>query len=357
MSVHNISPQPAMSSTADVANLTKQYLTCFVCKKLFVEPATLPCFHSFCKNCLNKLEKKICPKCEVPFDKIHKQKLKIIARVSKLHQVMEISAGDPWHKTCEQCSKTPPSIFCKECNFFSCSECFSKIHEQWKPLENHHTVNFKKMTAVIKLCDKRESSECSYHSDMLLEYYCDSCQEIVCSSCTKQKHQDHDVQRISNFDEAKMKRITIQYVEQRTITIKKNKEGIQKRIDEIKSEGGKIQNDIHLKLKELEKALQGEVHALVEEKVARLKTQIKMANKEWDSLTEYRETRRKTEKFEIKANDQEDWEKQWLKTFESEEVSREVTTIKYCDTPVEEADLMIKVDIPSVKTILITKEE
>lgn len=361
MSVHDIS-QPPLLSSADVddllaANLMK-YLTCSVCTKRFTKPRTLPCYHSFCKACLTKLEKKFCPICKAPFDTqaIPAKKSKIIARVSKLHQVIKPSSGYGL-KLCGQCSKTPPSIFCPECNIFSCSECF-KIHEQWKPLDEHKSVTLEKFKVTItELCvTSRVERKCSNHKNMLLEYYCDSCQEIVCFSCIPTEHKGHEIQRINNSrtkHENAVKKAA-RHVEHKTIRLESNIVEIEKRKEEITSRGKEIKNEISSKLRKLEEDLLGQVSALVGRKISNLDAQIELINEEFNSLTKYI----KTVQEKLEAEDYEELKELLMKTNESseEEVSHESSeeevsseAIEIRNAPVESANLVLAVDVSSVK--------
>eukprot|EP01122_Echinamoeba_exundans_P003454 TRINITY_DN13553_c0_g1_i1.p1 TRINITY_DN13553_c0_g1~~TRINITY_DN13553_c0_g1_i1.p1 ORF type:complete len:518 (+),score=90.16 TRINITY_DN13553_c0_g1_i1:67-1620(+) len=67
----------------------EEKLTCWVCFELMDEPLTLPCSHSFCKDCAVKVYKKdaICPFCRrpfgLPFPAINEELRALVVRIRK----------------------------------------------------------------------------------------------------------------------------------------------------------------------------------------------------------------------------------------------------------------------------------
>ena len=62
-------PSP-VSDPSPLASKKEKYLTCTVCLDSFKEPKVLPCCHTFCKSCLERIvekakvkEKLVCPQC------------------------------------------------------------------------------------------------------------------------------------------------------------------------------------------------------------------------------------------------------------------------------------------------------
>ena len=42
--------------------------TCTICLQLFFRPVTLPCGHTFCEECMERIATPVCPVCRAPFD-------------------------------------------------------------------------------------------------------------------------------------------------------------------------------------------------------------------------------------------------------------------------------------------------
>ena len=55
------------------STITEEFLTCSICFEIYKDPKTLPCLHSFCKECIDNLTSKghtkghPCPICREKF--------------------------------------------------------------------------------------------------------------------------------------------------------------------------------------------------------------------------------------------------------------------------------------------------
>lgn len=64
--VTNATATPS-SDTAQETTITIEDITCAICHRVYLDPITTPCTHSFCRNCLlhsfEALRKQDCPLC------------------------------------------------------------------------------------------------------------------------------------------------------------------------------------------------------------------------------------------------------------------------------------------------------
>ena len=144
-------------------------LTCSVCLQRYKDPRTLPCHHSFCRVCLE--------------------------RVSVLEQEeAERESGDEQHEaaTPEQqatlieikCPCCRKSVFLPPNGVSELPAAFliNNLLEVQKAAE-YETVQITKQVPAISRCEEHER---------ILEFYCNDCGTLVCSVCAIKGHRNHD---------------------------------------------------------------------------------------------------------------------------------------------------------------------
>ena len=177
---------------------------CGICLQLFQDPRSLPCLHTFCRECLQRLlnEKHPlkCPVCRakhelsegagrLPVDQYALQELP----VKRLQQ--QCNSGE--QQECKTCEKQAPVVaWCDECGGTICQPCVAS-HKEMVPLRGHFVRTVKR--------SKRSDSEppspserevafikCPTHVSQELKFLCTPCSEVVCSDCLLLgNHKDH----------------------------------------------------------------------------------------------------------------------------------------------------------------------
>ena len=185
-------------ATKDV-QLAIDNLTCPVCYQLFKNPKYLPCYHSYCEKCLEKMKvgyRILCPECRKEADvpeggvKNFENNFFINRLVDQL--VLNRKVEGEAEVKCDECEKDELAVaYCPDCNLFFCD-----IHEKGhRRNKNYHQHN---MVSLTELRSKRDSPIrpkptaplCKRHSLELL-FYCDTCEELVCVYCTVKEHSGH----------------------------------------------------------------------------------------------------------------------------------------------------------------------
>ena len=177
------------------------HLTCPVCYNLYKQPKYLPCYHSYCEECLVKLtvESNItCPECrkssEVPSGGVKQLPNNFfINRLLGEVAIKQKIEGNEGTK-CDHCTREDPAIFlCSDCGTFLCNFCYH-YHKYSKEYQNHaimplDELRFVKEGITIKL--KSKFALCQEH-ELELKFYCETCCQLVCQYCIMKSHFHHN---------------------------------------------------------------------------------------------------------------------------------------------------------------------
>eukprot|EP00058_Branchiostoma_floridae_P022501 XP_002607991.1 hypothetical protein BRAFLDRAFT_213581 [Branchiostoma floridae] len=158
-----------MASNA-ISDITDEFLVCQVCLEDFRQPKVLPCLHTFCQPCLDRLlatepaGKLDCPTCrqDVPLPENGVQGLKSNFLVGKLRDIL-----------------------------------------QQQP--KGETSQAREDAAAAEL-RARETSKCEDHQE-LNKFYCDTCHRVICLHCVVTAHKDHQYVEIEKAAEREGEKI------------------------------------------------------------------------------------------------------------------------------------------------------
>ena len=183
-------------------------LKCGICLELFQDPRSLPCLHTFCRECiqrsLNENHSLKCPVCRakhelseegaglLPVNEYALQELPL----RRLQQQREINDGEQQCKSCEE--KAPLVAWCKDCDAMICQLCVG-MHKKMVSLREHCVVQKGKSDESIASFEKKKAV-CLGHVGQELKYFCMPCSELVCPECRLFDHKDH---KFSLIEEAR----------------------------------------------------------------------------------------------------------------------------------------------------------
>ena len=178
-----------MASEQTVKQLT-DHLTCPICYELYKKPKYLPCYHSYCEECLVKLAVQsniTCPEC---------RKISVVPSggVKQLPDNFFINRllNEIAEKKCVLCiCGDAVEVQCLDCDAFLCAHCFDN-HKYGKENQNHN------MMPLNELQSKKEgdtvNSEfalCQEHQ-LEIKFYCETCDQLACQNCITKEHFNHD---------------------------------------------------------------------------------------------------------------------------------------------------------------------
>ena len=178
------------------------YLSCPVCHQLYKTPKSLPCLHSYCEECLVKLQEGsdlICAVCkqttQVPSDGM--KQLPNHLFLTRLADEMTIKQKIKQNEEilCTACiRKNPVTSFCSDCATLMCQEC-NEYHKYSSDKQGHSVIQLDEIRSEkknVKLQLKSTKKvQCQDH-DMDLLFYCETCDQLVCHYCTTNEHTGHE---------------------------------------------------------------------------------------------------------------------------------------------------------------------
>ncbi|XP_066291067.1 tripartite motif-containing protein 2-like [Branchiostoma lanceolatum] len=216
-----------MASNA-FSEITEEFLVCQICLEDFRQPKVLPCLHTFCQPCLERLlatepvGKISCPTCrqDVPLPENGVQGLKSNFLVGKLHDILQ---QQPKRKG-----------------------------EASKPRANG--VPYLQSGRFAAELRARETSKCEDHNE-INKFYCDTCHRVICLHCVVTAHKDHQYMEIETVVERERAKIKAKLP-----TVKNTADLHKKWIEELQS----VKDDWPLQVQRTEEQIDKQAKAIIE---------------------------------------------------------------------------------------------
>lgn len=216
----------------------KKEITCLICRELFTDPKTIPCLHTFCKQCIEGLQTAdsftndtYCPECRCTVS----CQLSSVPTNSMINRLVDIfKQSESGELNCNNCTEkdSRATCWCVECNSLLCVKC-NNAHARLRNLKSHRTVAVSElMQSPYGFLSTEEREACKRHSKQLLDLYCKTCNIIICRDCTYKDH-PRKVCDVDFIDEV----------------VVKEKEKIKHRTDSLE----RLLNQMRNKVKEIEK--------------------------------------------------------------------------------------------------------
>ena len=271
----------------------EEEITCSICGDLFTDPKTIPCLHTFCKQCIEKSiesNKKMasivcCPLCRSPLPRDDMSSVPTNFTINRLVEIFgKRKVGGKSLALKEiQCSSCEDGIlaitWCIDCENGLCEYC-NGAHQRIKAFKSHKTVaveNFvKNPKLVLSTTEKPEA--CKSHSKQALDLYCKTCSSLICRDCTLKDHrrETHDFDFIDDVvDEEREK------IKQATAPLKQLLERVRNRIKRIEESETEIDIESEANRRKI-RGVYDEVYKLLKqqeeetlEKVNTIKTSLK----------------------------------------------------------------------------------
>uniref|UniRef100_A0A8C8I0Y7 Tripartite motif-containing protein 16-like n=2 Tax=Oncorhynchus tshawytscha TaxID=74940 RepID=A0A8C8I0Y7_ONCTS len=204
---------------------------CSICLDLLKDPVTIHCGHSYCMGCINGCWDQddlkgvySCPQCRHTFTP-----RPVLNRSTVLVEVVEKLKRTGPQASPAHCYAGPEDVECDVCTgrkhkavkyCLVCLVSYCETHLQ----PHYDSLAFKKHK-LVKASTQRQEKICPHH-DKLLEVYCCTDRQCICLLCVMDEHKGHD---------------TVSVAAERT---------------EKQKQLGKIQQQYHQRIQEMEKEVQ-----------------------------------------------------------------------------------------------------
>ena len=191
----------------------RQEVTCVICLKLFTDPKSMPCLHTYCKKCLMGVVTKQshdpdlprdtpainCPLCRAEVALCDKGIEGLPTNFSAARIVETVQLQDKLEENkkqlCNSCCKESNDAVasCYDCGqFFLCEHCV-KVHRNIPVTKNHDLMKLKDiLIPTTSFPSIKNSPLCQKHPGEPLKLYCQNCEVLVCRDCVLVQHKRHN---------------------------------------------------------------------------------------------------------------------------------------------------------------------
>ncbi|XP_041359101.1 E3 ubiquitin-protein ligase Midline-1-like [Gigantopelta aegis] len=201
-----------------ILEIKEEFATCDICIDYYDDkdksPKILPCFHTFCNNCLEKMFDKslkqiTCPKCQQIWrvDTTIQKKFPQNNMVMNLVEYIRLK-NKPGDLVCHQCpNKSKANVRCLDCQQYLCDECAS-YHKRFPVLKDHKTLLIAEFINMPREEFFQQKDICKLHESMKLDLFCEKCSSAACSSCAHVSHRNHDLHNLKDIYTGRKKKVS-----------------------------------------------------------------------------------------------------------------------------------------------------
>ena len=265
-------------------------LTCPICYQLFNNPKYLPCHHSYCEQCLEKMQvqsKIICPECRkeaiIPAEGVKDLPNNFFINRMVDELVLKHKVEGEEEVKCDECDEDEPVVaYCPECNMFFCQTC-NESHKRSKRFRGHGIVPLTELRSNkdVTIQPKAKVPICKEH-DIELLCYCETCEQLICMYCTVKEHNGHNhdtVRKMATKHRNELNEVTapvdkmIRDLSEVYDNIDKMKKKVRQQGDEVDKKIDQHYNKLVQKLTKQKEQLKQQAHDAVSQKEKALTVQ------------------------------------------------------------------------------------
>ena len=279
-----------MMAAKDIKIVTDN-LSCPVCYQLFKNPKYLPCHHSYCEQCLEKIRvqsKIICPECRkeatVPPGGVKRMDSNFLVNRLVDEFILKRKVEGEEEVNCDECHGEDPVVtFCPDCTLFLCHVC-NEQHERGSRSRDHGIILLTELRSKkdVTIQTKPKAMMCKKH-DIELLFYCETCDQLVCVYCAVQDHNGHNhdsVEKVIGKHRQELKKVTaplhqmMKNLSDACDNFDKTKNKIRQQGDEVNKNIDQYYDEVIQKLIEQKEQLKHQVDDVVSQKAKAVATQL-----------------------------------------------------------------------------------
>ncbi|XP_068738573.1 E3 ubiquitin-protein ligase TRIM71-like [Montipora capricornis] len=178
-----------------------EHVCCPVCMTRFTNPKQLPCLHSFCLHCLQRIQQTCgiretisCPECRRNFRIPGNGDLNAFPtnfRVNSLLDAFPVTECNTSGIKCGNCEKTSgESAYCFTCCSFWCGNCLP-LHNGLRSNKEHYVLALKDFRDEDFESILNQPTFCGKHEKKKLKFFCQQCKIAICNACALTDHEGH----------------------------------------------------------------------------------------------------------------------------------------------------------------------
>ncbi|XP_068738542.1 E3 ubiquitin-protein ligase TRIM71-like [Montipora capricornis] len=167
----------------------------------FTNPKQLPCLHSFCLHCLQRIQQTSgirdtisCPECTQNFRIPGNGDLNAFPtnfRINSLLDALPVTECNTIGIKCGNCEKTnAESAYCFTCCSFWCDDCLP-LHNRVKTFKEHHALALKDFRDEDFETILKQPTLCGKHEKKKQKFFCQVCNIAICNACALTDHDGH----------------------------------------------------------------------------------------------------------------------------------------------------------------------
>ncbi|XP_055519115.1 E3 ubiquitin-protein ligase TRIM56-like [Leucoraja erinacea] len=195
-----------MAMSGDITDqIQNDLLNCKICLSRFIQPKMLPCAHTYCQGCLEKMvrsDRKVqCPECREEFDvRGGVSKLKTNFHINSLMDIIKSKENEK--VVCSWCATAGLSEIAAVARCKTCLKCLCPPCKLTHGTANPRHVLEDLPGYVAGPCEAETKMQkmiyCQGHPGTLVDHLCNTCNSVICSSCSSHAHARHSKVSLAN---------------------------------------------------------------------------------------------------------------------------------------------------------------